>query len=66
MTSNASSTRVSTSAASSLPTRHDVGDMHPVSVWRAVRNAFHFVLDVANEASDLRRSLHRRYSVIEE
>lgn len=64
MTYDASNTRAST--AGTAPAQRDVSDAHPLTAWRAVRQAARFVFDVADEASRLRTSLHRRYSVVEE
>ena len=66
MTSNASSTHASNIASNSPPTRREVSGAPPLTVWHAIRQAGLFVLDVVNEAGQLRRSLHRRYRVTEE
>lgn len=66
MTFGISSTHVSTDAANSPPIRHDVSGVLSFRVWHAVRGAFHFTFDVVDDASRLRRRLHRRYSVTEE
>ena len=66
MTYDASSTHVSNAGSNSVATGREMSGMHPFTVWHAMRQAGHFVLDVVNEAGQLRRSLHRRYRVIEE
>lgn len=66
MTSNASSTHPSNAVSNSPPTGREVSGVHPLTVWRAIRQAGHFVFDVAHEAGQLRRSLHRQHRVIEE
>lgn len=66
MTYDKSTMHVSTGASSSPPVRRNLSGVHPLTVWRAIRQALHFVLEVASEASRLRRTMHRQHLFIGE
>ena len=62
MTHNAPTTRAPVAALGSGPTRRDA-NVHPLTSLRSIRRGVRFVLDVADEANRLRRSLRPQHLV---